>query len=109
MATSFSEARNGIACGQSYQKQNLRRRHRAFIRGASINLALRPGAFAGSGGRLAKLPRILEPSPAAELEISATDFENRLQSHNEFWMIAANDQTSSRSRHRSAGDDSREK
>jgi len=35
--------------------------------------------------------------------------ENRLQSRDEFWMMAANDQTSSRSRHRSAGDDSREK
>ena len=55
--------------------------------------------------------RISSSAPSGTPEIASTHVHhrNRLQSRAEFWMIAAHDTTSSRSSHRSAGEDSREK
>ena len=55
--------------------------------------------------------RISSSAPSGTPEISSTHVRhrNRLQSHAEFWMIAAHVTASSRSSHRSAGEDSREK
>jgi hypothetical protein len=94
MATSFSEARNAIGRGQSHQKAKFAAATRADIRGASINLALRPGAFTESSRRLKTAAYFRDDRPRQNSR-SATDLENCLQSNKEFWMIVANDQTSS--------------
>ena len=55
--------------------------------------------------------RISSSALSGTPEIASTHVHhrNRLQSRAEFWMIAAHDTTSSRSSHRSAGEDSRKK
>ena len=84
----------------------------------------------GSSGRLVKPPRVQvsfrslklaaaaafdrrlsSAAPSGTPEITRTHMHsrNRLQSRAEFWMIASHDRASSRSSHRSAGEDSREK
>jgi hypothetical protein len=53
--------------------------------------------------------RVQPPSGMPEIASTPMVHRNRLQSRAEFWMIAVHDAASSRSSHRSAGKDSREK
>jgi hypothetical protein len=95
MATSFSEARNAIGRGQSHQKAKFaaatpcghqRRFDQSGVASGRIYW-IKPPA-----GKTAAYFRDDRPRQNSR---SATDLENCLQSNKEFWMIVANDQTSS--------------
>jgi hypothetical protein len=119
-----------LSVANSVQGTN-RRNCRCGCADGHQNHARRRTGVAGSSGWLAKPSRVLnnlvshQDFPVAavltgEFRVQRR-FEtpkiasplvlhrNRLQSRAEFWMIAAHDPASSRSSHRSAGEDSREK